>query len=58
MYDVSITIKHDMLVWPGNPSLLIDKVKSVPQGSSSNVSLLHIDIYTATRVDALRREYF
>ena len=58
VYDVSITIKHDMLVWTGNPLLLIDKVKSIAQGNPSDVSLLHIDTYTATNVDALRRDYF
>ena len=52
IYDVSLTIQPDMLVWQGNAPVSIDTVKSISQGSSSNVSLLHIGTHTATHVDA------
>lgn len=52
VYDVSLTIESGMLVWPGNPPVVIDTVKSIAQGGSSNVSLLHIGTHTATHVDA------
>ena len=52
VYDVSLTIESGMLVWPGNPPVAIDTVKSIAQGGSSNVSLLHIGTHTATHVDA------
>lgn len=54
LYDVTLTIEPDMLVWPGNPRVAVDTVKSIAQGSSSNVSLLHIGTHTATHVDAPR----
>ena len=54
VYDVTLTIEPDMLVWPGNPQVAVDTVKSIAQGSSSNVSLLHIGTHTATHVDAPR----
>ncbi|UCG55468.1 MAG: cyclase family protein [Dehalococcoidia bacterium] len=41
-----------MIVWPGDPAVSIDKVKSITKGDSSNVSLLHIGSHTATHVDA------
>ena len=54
LYDVTLTIEPDMLVWPGNPQVAVDTVKSIAQGNSSNVSLLHIGTHTATHVDAPR----
>lgn len=52
LYDVSLTIYPGMLKWPGNPPVAIDTVKSIAQGDSSNVSLLHIGTHTATHIDA------
>ena len=54
VYDVSLTIEPGMLVWPGDAPVTMDSVKSIAQGSSSNVSLLHIGTHTATHVDAPR----
>ncbi len=54
VYDVSLTIQPDMLVWPGNPPLKVDVAKSIAGGASSNISLLHIGTHTATHVDAPR----
>ena len=52
VYDVSLTIYPGMLVWPGNPPVTVDTVKSIARGDSSNISLLHIGTHTATHVDA------
>jgi len=54
LYDISLTIYSGMLVWPGQPQVAMDTVKSIAQGGSSNVSLLHIGTHTATHVDAPR----
>jgi arylformamidase len=54
IYDVSLTIHPDMLVWPGNPPVAVDVAKAIARGGSSNVSLLHIGTHTATHVDAPR----
>lgn len=54
IYDVSLTIHPGMLVWPGNPPVAVDTVKSIAQGGSSNVSLLHIGTHTGTHLDAQR----
>ncbi|MEE9583048.1 MAG: cyclase family protein, partial [Dehalococcoidales bacterium] len=52
LYDVSLTIHAGMPVWPGNPPVSVDVVRSIEQGDSSNISLLHIGSHTATHVDA------
>ena len=52
IYDISLTIYPGMLGWPGQPKLAMDTVKSIAQGDSSNVSLLHIGTHTSTHVDA------
>ena len=52
VYDISLTIEPGMPVWPGNPPVAMDTVKSITSGSSSNISLLHIGTHTATHVDA------
>ncbi len=52
VYDISLTIEPGMLIWPKNPPVAMDTVKSIAEGSSSNVSLLHVGTHTATHVDA------
>lgn len=54
IYDISLTIYPGMPVWPDNPQIALDTVKSIDRGGSSNVSLLHIGTHTATHVDAPR----
>jgi arylformamidase len=54
IFDVSLVIYPGMITWPGNPPVTIDTVKAINEGSSSNVSLLHIGTHTATHVDAPR----
>jgi len=54
VYDISLTIYPGMPAWPGNPQVTVDMVKSIAQGGSSNISLLHIGTHTATHVDAPR----
>ena len=52
VYDISLTIHPGMLRWPGNPPVVVDKVKAITRGDSSNISLWHIGAHTATHVDA------
>ena len=54
IYDVSLLIYPGMLVWPGNAPVSVDSVKSIAEGGSSNLSLLHIGTHTGTHVDAPR----
>jgi arylformamidase len=52
VYDVTLPIHPAMIVYPGDAPVAIDTVKSIAQGDSSNVSLLHIGSHTGTHVDA------
>ncbi len=52
VYDISLPIYPGMMVWPGDPAVSIDSIKSIAKGDSSNVSLLHIGSHTATHIDA------
>lgn len=54
VYDISLPIHPSMMVYPGNPPVVVDTVKSIAQGDSSNVSLLHIGTHTGTHADAPR----
>jgi len=54
IYDISLTIYPGMLAWPGQPQVAMDTIKSIAQGGSSNVTLLHMGTHTATHVDAPR----
>ena len=37
IYDVSLTIYSGMLVWPGDPPVVVDAVNSIAEGGSSNI---------------------
>ena len=54
IYDVTLTLSPDVLVWPGEPQVAIESIRSMAQGDSNNVSLLHICSHAATHVDAPR----
>jgi arylformamidase len=52
IYDISVPVTHDGLVYPGNPPISITPQQEVAKGGSSNVSLLSFGSHTGTHVDA------
>jgi arylformamidase len=54
VYDISLPLYPGIPVWPGDPPVSVDSIKSIAGGDSSNVSLLHIGSHSATHVDAPR----
>lgn len=52
VYDVSLPIVNDGLVYPGNPEIKISAQQSLTRGDSANVSLLSLGSHTCTHVDA------
>jgi arylformamidase len=52
LYDVSVPIVNDGLVYPGNPEIQISAQQSVAKGASANVSQLSFGSHTGTHVDA------
>ncbi len=54
MYDVSLTVRPGMLIWPGDAGVELTPLKSITRGDSSNLSQLLIGTHTGTHVDAPR----
>ena len=52
IYDVTVTISELMPVWPGDPRTRIQRVSSIADGDSCNVSRLELSSHTGTHVDA------
>ena len=52
IYDISVPIVNDGLVYPGNPTIEIASQQSMAAGGSSNVSSLSFGSHTGTHVDA------
>ena len=52
IYDVSVDITPDMPVWPGDPSVSLERVGAIAQGRNANVSHLSCGVHIGTHVDA------
>ncbi len=52
IYDITLTISSSMPVWPGDPSVVLERVESMDAGSHVNVSALSCSVHTGTHVDA------
>ena len=52
IYDISLPINPGMVVWPGDPGVLLERVGKIEEGSSSNVTHLSMSAHTGTHVDA------
>jgi arylformamidase len=52
IYDISVPLVNDGLVYPGNPPIAITPQQEVSKGASANVSLLSFGSHTGTHVDA------
>ncbi len=51
-YDITLTISPQMIVWPGDPSVSIERIRSITSGANSNVSQMTMSCHTGTHVDA------
>jgi len=51
-YDITLTITPQMIVWPGDPSVNIQRISSIASGDNSNVSQMTMSCHTGTHVDA------
>jgi arylformamidase len=50
--DVSVPLSPGLPVWPGDPSIVLERVNSIAEGSESNDSQLACSVHTGTHVDA------
>ena len=51
IFDISLTIKDGMVVYPGNPLTSVKQIKKMPE-ASSNLSLITMGSHNGTHVDA------
>lgn len=52
IYDVTVPLSNELPTWPGDPGVEITDWRSLANGDSANVSLLHFGAHSATHVDA------
>src|SRR4030065_1318640 len=51
-YDIPLTISPQMIVWPGDPPVIMERTSSMAAGDSANVSKISMSCHTGTHVDA------
>ena len=51
-YDITLTVTPHMIVWPGDPPVIMERTSSIDSGGSSNVSHISMSCHTGTHVDA------
>ncbi len=52
IFDISLTIHPDMVTWPGDPPVALERVSKMEDGANANVSRLTAGVHTGTHVDA------
>jgi arylformamidase len=54
IYDVSLTIKSDIVTWPGDSGVTLEKTSQIENGDVYNNSRMTLGVHTGTHVDAPR----
>jgi arylformamidase len=52
IYDISISISELTPIYPGDPTVRIERWESIADGNVANVSYLHLCAHTGTHIDA------
>lgn len=52
IHDISVTITPDLPTWPGDPSVVLERVNKMEEGANANVSRIDMGVHTGTHVDA------
>ena len=51
-YDITLTISPDLVVWPDDPPIELERVSKIEDGAQSNTSRLSMSVHTGTHIDA------
>jgi len=51
IYDISVAVSDDLLVWPGDPQVRVTKVSDLAEGDVSTVSHLAMTTHSGTHID-------
>jgi arylformamidase len=49
--DVSVTVRHGMPHWPGNPPIVLERVLDIGRGDECSVSHLAMGVHSGTHMD-------
>ena len=52
--DVSLTLKTDVMHWPGDPPVLIERVRDMNAGDTVNLTKITMGAHSGTHIDAPR----
>jgi arylformamidase len=52
IYDISVGISPQLPVWPGDPPVELERVKTIASGANANASRLGCGVHIGTHVDA------
>ena len=50
--DISLPISNNLPVWPGDPQINLEKVSSMDEGDTCNVTLMNMGVHTGTHIDS------
>ncbi|NTV36585.1 MAG: cyclase family protein, partial [Anaerolineaceae bacterium] len=48
IYDLSLPISSELPVWPGDPSIKLERVNKIEDGANANVSRLEMSVHSST----------
>lgn len=52
IYDISLTVTPALPVWPGDPSVKVERISKMEEGRHNNVSQIAMSAHAGTHVDA------
>ncbi|MBN2551056.1 MAG: cyclase family protein [Anaerolineales bacterium] len=51
-YDITLTISPNLPVWPGDPTIVVERIAKMEEGADCNVTTLRMGAHVGTHVDA------
>ena len=52
MYDISVPIRPSIMVWPGDPAVVLNPLSAISTGEHANVTEIKMSAHTGTHIDA------
>ncbi|MBN9388316.1 MAG: cyclase family protein [Chloroflexi bacterium] len=52
LYDISVSLRPGLAVWPGDPSLELEKIGTISGGGVANITKILASAHTGTHMDA------
>jgi arylformamidase len=52
IHDISLPVSPDLPVWPGDPKIVLERIRAISAGDASNDSRIDCSVHSGTHVDA------